>query len=64
MAGIVSNLHDITERKASEVALRDAEERFRTSFDEAPIGMILVSLTGHILQTNRAFCEIVGRGPG
>ena len=61
VAGIVANLHDITDRKASEVALREAEERFRTSFDEAPIGMILVSRTGHVLQTNRAFCEIVGR---
>ncbi len=46
VAGVVSNLHDITDRKASEVALRDAEERFRTSFDEAPIGMILVSRQG------------------
>jgi diguanylate cyclase (GGDEF)-like protein/PAS domain S-box-containing protein len=62
VAGIVSNLHDITDRKASEVALREAEERFRTSFDEAPIGMILVSRTGHVLQTNRAFCELVGYG--
>ena len=63
VAGIVSNLHDITDRKASELALREAEERFRTSFDEAPIGMILVSRTGHVLQANRAFGEIVGRSP-
>ena len=60
--GIVANLHDITDRKATESALREAEERFRTSFDEAPIGMILVSRHGRILQANRAFCEIVGRG--
>ncbi len=61
VAGVVSNLHDITDRKASEVALRDAEERFRTSFDEAPIGMILVSSGGRVVQANRAFCDIVGR---
>jgi diguanylate cyclase (GGDEF)-like protein/PAS domain S-box-containing protein len=61
VAGIVSNLHDITEAKASEAALRDAEERFRTSFDEAPIGMILVSRRGRIIQANQAFCQIVGR---
>jgi diguanylate cyclase (GGDEF)-like protein/PAS domain S-box-containing protein len=64
VAGIVSNLHDITDRKATEVALREAEERFRTSFDEAPIGMILVSREGDVLQANRAFCEIVGRDTG
>jgi diguanylate cyclase (GGDEF)-like protein/PAS domain S-box-containing protein len=62
VAGIVANLHDITDRKASEMALREAEERFRTSFDEAPIGMILVSREGRVLQANRAFCEIVGHG--
>jgi diguanylate cyclase (GGDEF)-like protein/PAS domain S-box-containing protein len=61
VAGVVSNLHDITDRKASEMALRDAEERFRTSFDEAPIGMILVSREGRVLQANRAFGQIVGR---
>jgi diguanylate cyclase (GGDEF)-like protein/PAS domain S-box-containing protein len=61
VAGVVSNLHDITERMTSEAALRDAEERFRTSFDEAPIGMILVSRRGRIIQANRAFGEIVGR---
>ncbi len=61
VAGVVSNLHDITDSKASEVALRDAEERFRTSFDEAPIGMILASRQGLVTQANRAFCQIVGR---
>jgi len=61
VAGVVSNLHEITDRKASEAALAEAEERFRTSFDEAPIGMILVSQAGRILRANRAFGEIVGR---
>ena len=61
VAGLVSNLHDITDRKASEAALAEAEERFRTSFDEAPIGMILVSRKGRILRANRALGDIVGR---
>jgi len=64
VAGVVSNLHDITDRKESEAALAEAEERFRTSFDEAPIGMILVSRKGRILRANRAFGEIVGRHQG
>jgi diguanylate cyclase (GGDEF)-like protein/PAS domain S-box-containing protein len=61
VAGLVSNLHEITDRKESEAALAEAEERFRTSFDEAPIGMILVSRQGRILRANRSFGEIVGR---
>jgi diguanylate cyclase (GGDEF)-like protein/PAS domain S-box-containing protein len=61
VAGIVANLHDITDRKASEAALAEAEERFRTSFDEAPIGMLLVDRSARVLRANRAFAEIVGR---
>ncbi len=39
---------------------RVAEERFRSTFDDAPIGMALVSLDGRWLRVNRAVCEIVG----
>jgi len=53
-------LQDITGRVAAEHALRDAEERFRRSFDEAPIGMALVSLEGRWTKVNDALCEIVG----
>lgn len=41
-------------------ALRQSEERFRTAFDHAPIGMNLVSREGRFLQTNAAFCELTG----
>jgi len=42
------------------VALRDSEERFRSAFDYATIGMAVVSLKGRWLQVNRSLCEIVG----
>lgn len=41
-------------------ALQASEERFRSAFDHAPIGMALVSPTGRWLQVNRALCEILG----
>ncbi|HEX8723586.1 MAG TPA: EAL domain-containing protein [Pyrinomonadaceae bacterium] len=43
-------------------ALRASEERFRSAFDNATIGMAVVSLAGRWLQVNRSLCEIVGYG--
>lgn len=40
---------------------REAEELFRTAFEDAPIGMALVGLDGRFLRVNRALCDITGR---
>lgn len=39
---------------------REATQRFRSSFDSAPIGMAIVSLKGRCIDVNGALCEIVG----
>ena len=53
---------DITERKEAKEALLGSEERFRTMFEEAPLGIALIdSLTGHIYNVNPRFAEIAGR---
>lgn len=41
-------------------ALRESEERFRSAFDHAPIGIGLVSPTGNWLKVNHALTEILG----
>ena len=51
---------DLTERKQAQEALVISEERFKSAFDYAAIGMALVGIDGSWLKVNRAICEIVG----
>jgi PAS domain S-box-containing protein len=50
-----------TENRNAYREARESEERFRSAFEHAPIGVTLQDLSGHWLQVNRAFCEILGR---
>jgi diguanylate cyclase (GGDEF)-like protein/PAS domain S-box-containing protein len=53
---------DITEIKKAEEALNESEDRFRTVFEEAPLGIgIFDTNTGMVYQLNKKFGEIVGR---
>lgn len=51
---------DVTERKHTERALREAEERFRSAFDFAAIGMALISEPGWFIRVNQSLCRILG----
>lgn len=55
---------DVTDRTAAQDALRRSEERFRRAFDEAPIGMALVSPDGQVRKVNAALSQITGGEPG
>lgn len=53
--------------KDAAARLREIEARFRAAFDQAPIGMALVSLReptfGRLLQVNPALCTMLGYEP-
>jgi len=51
---------DITELKHIEEALRQSEQRFRSAFEDAPIGMALVTIEARFIRVNRSLCEILG----
>lgn len=53
-------LEDITAHKLAAEATRQASERFRRAFEDAPIGMALVSHDGHFESVNQAFCLMLG----
>jgi PAS domain S-box-containing protein len=53
-------VRDASTRRKGDLALREANQRFRLAFDGAPIGMALVGTDGRWIQVNPALCEIVG----
>ena len=62
VAGIVISARDLTDRRLAEAELREAQERFRSAFEHAPIGMALTSIDGRLFRVNRALVQILGRG--
>ena len=58
--GALAMVSDITQRKHAEETLRQSEEKFRSVFRDAGVGMVIVSPEGRFLGANRAFCECLG----
>jgi PAS domain S-box-containing protein len=56
----VSLARDITDRKRAEEALRESEERFRGTFENAAVGIAHTDPAGRFLRVNEKFCTIVG----
>ena len=52
--------HDITERKRVETALQESEERFRSLFENATVGIYRTTPTGQILVANPALVKMLG----
>jgi PAS domain S-box-containing protein len=51
---------DWIERTQAEEALRESEERFRGTFENAAVGIAHADANGRFLRVNEKYCEIVG----
>ncbi|MFX1505656.1 MAG: PAS domain S-box protein [Promethearchaeota archaeon] len=51
---------DITSRKEMENVLRENEEKFRSIFENSPIGMALANLDFKFFEINAVFCQMLG----
>ncbi len=60
ITGASNVARDVSERKRTEVALRESEERFRAIFETTPGCVKLVSSDGTLLQMNRPGLQMVG----
>jgi PAS domain S-box-containing protein len=60
VTGVHGLLTDITNRKEMEEQIRESELRYRTLFQNAPIGIGLTTRNGHILTYNDHMCKITG----
>lgn len=52
---------EIAERKRTEEALRESEERFRAIVTQTTVGIAPLDVTGRFVQVNQRYCELVGR---
>ncbi|WP_321421270.1 PAS domain S-box protein [uncultured Methanobacterium sp.] len=58
-----SIIRDITERKKSEKALSDSEQKYSHLFSSVPVGIGITSLNGKIIDVNKAMQDITGYAP-
>ena len=57
--GVILVFRDRSQERANQQAISESEWRFRTIFENSPVGKSVTGLDG-TLMTNRAFCDMLG----
>ena len=60
LADLFSLMWNNAERRRAEKALRESEDRFRGTFEQAAVGIGHFDKDGILLRVNQKFCEILG----
>ena len=58
--GAIESIRDITDRKQVEETLKESEEQFRATFEQAAVGIAHATLDGKFIRVNQKLCDIVG----
>ncbi|MBW8332157.1 MAG: PAS domain S-box protein [Prolixibacteraceae bacterium] len=58
---ILTIMHDITELRKAEEALREKEEKYRSIYENSSVAILLISTDGSILSANDFACQIFQR---
>ena len=60
VVGALETLEDVTERKRTEEALQQAEEKYRSIFERVPLGIYRSEPEGRFLEINTALLKMLG----
>ncbi len=60
LRGFSKVVRDITERKEAELEIKESEEIFRVTFEQAAVGMAHVSILSRWLKVNEKLCQMLG----
>jgi diguanylate cyclase (GGDEF)-like protein/PAS domain S-box-containing protein len=61
-AGMLGIVRDVSRWRRAERVLRDSEQRFRGTFEQAAVGIAMLDLDGRWRRVNRKLCDILGYG--
>ncbi|HUP46666.1 MAG TPA: EAL domain-containing protein [Thermoanaerobaculia bacterium] len=57
---LYSIIHDVTERTRTERALQQSEEKYRSIFDHASVGIVQSTRDGHLITANTTMARMLG----
>ncbi|MBN1620316.1 PAS domain S-box protein [candidate division WOR-3 bacterium] len=60
LSQVVSFLGDIITRIQNDLKIRTSESKFRSTFENAPVGMSIMDSDGRYLAVNKSLCDMLG----